>query len=330
MPALSLRHVHALAIALLVVSPSRFVSAADAPSAGPPPKSHDSQWVFSLLPKSFQGNPRLELTVVTEMTDAGRKLPVPSPSRPAYFEAFSGGYRVLGDPGGDQQPLTQDEVVQVLTRSLAANGYLPAQRPAHPPSLLIVYSWGTHNLLVESDPNNQTVNAAAVTKNLLDRAALIGGRKFAEELGRVFEEASDPSISRSAAPGGGPTEMLGPLASRNQTQLLDPIKMYRARNEKNTFLLDQVASNVYYVVASAYDYKSAKSNQRVLLWRTRMTVGAQGVSQGQSMPTLVLAAAPYFGRDYPDPAIISKRTVPDGNVQIGTPTVVEPAAPAAK
>ena len=37
--------------------------------------SRSPQWVFSLLPKSFQKNPLLELTVITETTEAGKKLP---------------------------------------------------------------------------------------------------------------------------------------------------------------------------------------------------------------------------------------------------------------
>ncbi|MEO5959096.1 MAG: hypothetical protein ABIZ49_03085, partial [Opitutaceae bacterium] len=68
----------------------------------------------------------------------------------------------------------------------------------------------------------------------------------------------------------------------------------------------------------------------ILLWRTRMTVAAQGVSQEQTLPTLVLSAAPYFGREMSSAEILSKRTIREGNVEIGTPTVVEPRAPEAK
>ena len=80
-------------------------------------------------------------------------------------------------------------------------------------------------------------------------------------------------------------------------------------------------------MASAYDYQSVTEKRRRLLWRTRMTVAAQGVSPEQSLPTLVLNAAPYFGKDMAESAILSKRSMREGTVEIGTPTVVEPAAP---
>jgi hypothetical protein len=87
-------------------------------------------------------------------------------------------------------------------------------------------------------------------------------------------------------------------------------------------LLEQTANDIYYVVASAYDYRSASTNKRVLLWRTRMTVAAEGVSQVQTLPALVLAASPYFGKDMAEPELLTKRPVPEGSVEIGTPVVV--------
>ena len=50
-----------------------------------PAKKESSDWVFSILPKSLQKNPRLELTVITEMTDAGKSWPPVSAGKPAYL-----------------------------------------------------------------------------------------------------------------------------------------------------------------------------------------------------------------------------------------------------
>ena len=49
---------------------------------------------------------------------------------------------------------------------------------------------------------------------------------------------------------------------------------------------------------------------------------AQGVSQQDTLPTLVLNAAPYFGKEMSEPELLSKRAVRDGNVEVGTPVVV--------
>jgi hypothetical protein len=266
--------------------------------------------VFELVPKSLQKNPRVELTVLTEMTDAGKKLPPVTPSHPVYFESFSGGYHLVGDDNGDKHPVSEADIKTVLVRSLATNGYLPAKGPEHPPSLLIVYTWGADNKLSEVDEENPALSGAAVAKNMLDRASLVGGPKFAEELRKVFQDKND------AIETGG---LVNPM--------FDPIELFKKRKRNNEFLLDQSVNDVYYVVASAYDYRSAATNHRILLWRTRMTVASSGVSQDQTLPTLVLSAGPYFGKDMTDVEIISKRSVPDGTVEVGTPTVVESPTP---
>ena len=75
-----------LRVSLLFLVPSLLFGADAAPK-----KESSSEWVFSLLPKSMQKNPRLELTVITEMTEAGKKLPPVSAAAPAYFELFTTG-----------------------------------------------------------------------------------------------------------------------------------------------------------------------------------------------------------------------------------------------
>lgn len=307
---------------LSLLLPSLLVGAnAPAENAKTPQKS---EWVFSLLPKSFQKNPRLEITVITEMTDAGRKLTPPTAQAPAYFEAFSPGPRHLGHSEGNEVTLKPAEIERVLYRALATNGYLPARPPAQPPSLLIIYTWGSHSLITESDSENPVFSGEQIARNLLDRAALVGGEKFAARLLDLFNQADALSIAaRAPAPPGGES-----VFTPGMVEFMNPVSQFKRSDPKNEFLVDQAASNVYYVVASAYDYASVAAKRRVLLWRTRMTVAADGVSQEQTLPTLVASAAPFFGRDMPEAEILSKRALREGTVEVGTPTVVEsPAVP---
>src|SRR5439155_15390002 len=113
-----------------------------------------------------------------------------------------------------------------------------------------------------------------------------------------------------------------PVMTPEMMAFANPVEMFRRAALKNEFLLDQTANDVYYVVASAYDYASAATNRRTLLWRTRMTVAAQGVSQEQTLPTLVLSAGPFFGKDMLEAETINKRTMREGTVEVGTPVVV--------
>ncbi len=297
--------------------------AAATPAHSPPAKKESSDWVFSLLPKSFQKNPHLDLTVVTELTAEGKTRPEVSAANPVYFELFSAGFRQQGHPPGNEKTLAREDIERLLTRALATNGYLPAAPPEHPPSLVVLYSWGSHNLLSEGDDENSTLSSEQVARNLLDRAALVGGDKFARQMLALFEEADSFYLAARVPIADGGNAVITP-------ELLDftnPVNMFKRRSPKNEALVAQSAHDVYFVVASAYDYAAMAKNERRLLWRTRMTVAANGVSQQQTLPTLVLTAAPYFGKDMPEPEVLTRRSMRTGTVEIGTPTIVEPNVP---
>ena len=122
----------------------------------------------------------------------------------------------------------------------------------------------------------------------------------------------------------------GKLLGPDQMAFLNPINRYKQADPKNEFLFEQFTNDVYYVVASAYDYASIASKTKRLYWRTRMTVAAQGVSQDQTLPTLIASAAPFFGKEMTEPETLTKRAVPDGQVKIGEAVVVDaPSKPRA-
>jgi hypothetical protein len=296
------------------------------PSAPAPKKPEKSEWVFSLLPKAFQKNPRVDLTVITEMTPLGKQLPPVTPAKPAYYISQSGGFNQRGHAPANEKSLQEADIERLLTRALATSGYLRAESPGHPASLVIIYTWGSHNLLIEGDEENPSLSGELVARNLLDRAALVGGEKFAAKLLKLFEEADSLALaSRAPVPPDGQA-VIGP----EQMDFLNPVNLFRRADPKNDFLVDQTANDVYYVVASAYDYGALLRKERRLYWRTRMTVAAQGVSQEQTLPTLITTAGPYFGKDMPEVEILSKRATPDGRVEIGEAVVVPGEESAAK
>ena len=73
------------------------------------------------------------------------------------------------------------------------------------------------------------------------------------------------------------------------------------RTPEYEYLRDQAIDDLYYVVASAYDYPALTKNERRLIWRTTMTVSARGVSMEETLVPLVNTAAPYFGHEMEDP-----------------------------
>lgn len=320
-----------LILVSLLVDPGIVASARAA--TGPAAKEPDaSRWVFSLLSQSLQQNPRFKFTVITEMTDAGRKLLPVSTAAPAYFITKSGGHHDLGHSTGREVALTAEQVEKILVRALATNGYLPSLPPDQPPSLVINFVWGAHNLLTETDEANAVLSSRAVGRNLVDRAALVGGAKFAEEIVDVFTRAEE--LARANPPArvdpSGAVPGIAPILGAEQMAFMSPVHQFKMRSLKHEFLVDQAVSDVYYVVASAYDYAALAKQERRLLWRTRMTVAASGVSAEQTLPTLIATAAPCFGREMTEPSIFAPRAVREGQVELGTPTVVEPAANAPK
>lgn len=269
-----------VAAALLLVGPvpAGAETGAEASYAGNP-------WYLFWVPKAFTPNPQLEMSAFTEFSPAGSKVTAATPQQPVYFVAQNQGYRPMGDiVAGDHSPGGAD-IERFLYRALAGQGYLPANDAAHPPGLVLVYFWGVH---YNPDPEQRALFPELAERYLLERAALVGGRRYAHDL----------SLQMSFG-----------------TSLAD-------RSEKKDFLRNQAASDLYYVVVSAYDFNALARNEHRLLWRTTLTVAAQGVSMRESLPPLILTGGEYFGRPMEE-TVALRRHVRRGTVTLGPLQVIE-------
>ncbi|HVS54086.1 MAG TPA: hypothetical protein VHD62_17150 [Opitutaceae bacterium] len=296
-------------------------------------------WVFSLLPKSLQRNPRLDFNIITEMTPAGRKVARPSAEKPAYYVAESGGMHNEGLMGGEAnlKGPSAEQLRHMLEKALAQNGYIASANDTQRPTLAIIYQYGAHGFtppapLTDPVPDGLTpppddpagtgdvpIPERQIRKALLDRASLIGGAKFVKEVAFAMEQVDQKATLQRTftAPDGG--DFMGSVGDG----LPDPFEELRARSDDMARMVDELFSSSYFVVATAYDYAELAKGHRVVLWRTKMTVNSLGVDMKESLPPLVASAAPYLGRETVDPVVISKRIDRTGNVEIGTPTVIE-------
>ncbi|HEY0967123.1 MAG TPA: hypothetical protein VGD88_07040 [Opitutaceae bacterium] len=314
-----------------------------------PDDTKDARWVLSLAPKAFQKNPQLDFNVITEMTGEGRKRPRPSSAQPATFVAQSGKYLALGDGVAPTLLPPVEKLQEIMIRALAVNHFLPAIEGGPTPDLVVVFSYGAHSVndedpLAELERANAEAEAIAAgedpqptpangvkgseellgralsdltfRKDLLERAALIGGTPFANELAAVIAEQVTHARSAGA---------LG-LSSG-----LGPFQRFRERDSRTRHLVEESFSSCYFVIATAYDYASVARNDRIPLWRTRMTVNSAGVNMTESLPPLIAAAAPFLGREMPHAAVMTRRIDRSGTVTIGEATVigVEPSPPSA-
>jgi hypothetical protein len=275
-------------VSALVASAASSGLFAGVPSAGTTGAVHqpkDGDFTFSLLPKAFQRSPDLEMTVNTEVTPYGALLRKPTPENPTFYLAYDAGFKPMGDTIGGEHPPKPEAIDRTMHSALAQGGYLLSTAPEQRPTLMIIYFWGSHNRM---DRETESQFPALAAKHRLERAMLVGGHPQVEKMSRALEWGES---------------------------LTD-------RTPEYEYLRDQSNDDLYYVVASAYDYNALAHKERKLVWRTTMTVNARGVSMQESMMPLIETAGPFFGREMKQPEIASRR-VERWGVRIGESKVIE-------
>ena len=283
-----------------------------ATAAGAPPAADHFEFQ-DFLPRALQKNPRIYLTVITEFTPEGRTVTPATPQKPVYYVGNHSDLTEAGDVIGGEVPPPIKKLNAAMEKALRVNGYLPADK-AHPPSLFIFYRWGSFNHLkmALNTPAraDQTEGMSALDQasqigpldefqamNLIERAALVGGTQFGLKVARAIKINSLTVLERS-----------------------DP---------KVEQLLEQASQDLYFVIASAYDFEAAQAGQKKLLWRTKMSAPAQGLTMDDTLPVLAVSAAPYFGRQMEEAKPLQMRLL-EGKVEIGEPKVQEYLPPPAK
>jgi hypothetical protein len=236
------------------------------------------------------------VAAITEYTDAGRQVPPPTAGRPAWVLCHSGGQHDFGQPLAGELTLAPDTVQAPLVAALAADHYLPVAA-GQAPTLLVIYSWGLHaNVAADmEDPGD---------RNLLDRASLVAGQKFARELTRVLNESDLSLAATSTRPWGAQLPGMNPTTPMILQGGLSPLEAFRRRDPLTARLLDQIGDDCYYVIVAAYDYGSLARGERRLLWRTKLSLRAQGMSLGDAVTTLLASGTAYFGRDMAGPVLV--------------------------
>jgi len=240
---------------------------------------------FTLVPNAFSANPRLAMTVFTEMTDYGRSLPPVSAAAPIYFAAHDHGRQSEGEMVGESVFPTPAGLQETLFQALAVNGYQPV--PAgQAPGLVLIYYWGSHNAM--NDQEQIQMFPEQNHRQMLDRAMLVGGSTYRRKLADEFAYGYT----------------------------------FADRLPKQAFLFNQVSQDVYFVVVSAYDHAELAAGRRKLAWRTTMTVSTTGIAMRDALPPLVVTAGDYFGHETGEPVAILRRAR-RGTVTLGPLRIIE-------
>lgn len=265
-----------------------------------PPAPEDAPFRFSdLLPRPLQKDPRINLSIVTEVTKLGKTYASPTRDQPAYYTVLDGGLAEEGDVVAGVKAPPPAKLAQIMEASLAASGYLKASAK-NPPTVVIYYRWGSFNHLGaadRSDPDAPVddgmgdLSDPAQVKNLMARAALVGGTKFMLDFMSVVD-----------------------------SQSLNTLKMFRQRDRQTDGLVAMTTTDLYFLLAMAFDYNGVQHGQKKLLWSTKLSTDSSGLAMDDTLPAIVTRAANYFGHDTKGPLLFHPHLF-DGHVDIGEATV---------
>jgi TonB family protein len=255
-------------------------AAPTAAAATRPPEARSPfiAFLYSLLPKAFQKNPTIRMTVITETAgNSGERL-APTPERPTYYTAQTFAVADQGDADAVPPALLRG----ALAQALAQDHYLPAG-PGRPPTQMLVFSWGIISEVSRFFDLKDQIDVLGhrfTRESYLARVKLVGGEGFASQV----------------------------VAALNQRQINPvgpgPLQVLAERDSLARQLLEQAMADSYFVVASAYDAETAAKGQRRLLWKTKITVNSQDLAMADALAALIRHGGPYFGRPMDQTAIL--------------------------
>lgn len=316
------------AVTLLCVAPKAGAASGETPIPVPEssrvvarvPASH---WSFSLLPRAFQKHPRVDFNVITEMTDAGRQAPRATPENPIYYDLFFDRSLDLASRSSNGSKTPRPEYLEdALRKGLAGRNLLRAVT-GHPASLLLICHWGQYS---QGDFIDGIDSVARSQDEVLSRARLIGGEKFAKEFEKAIAEqelllraTSGPSHPVENSVLGRPTPVIGDMMMPGTWC---PVERFMALDERNRHLVTEATRGCYFVVVSAYDSKMALEGKRRLHWRTKMTVNDDGVSMAETLIPLVANTSHYLAADMSDAAVVVSQVDREGRVEFGPAEVL--------
>jgi hypothetical protein len=182
---------------------------------------------------------------------------------------------------------------------LATVGYLPADAQ-HRPTQWIVFTWGTlyPKTLLKWDPDlPDAINQLPDANVQMDRTRMmrfLGG----EKLGLVSKHPDNPKV--------------------------ESLLRYQSRFDSAAEAIWDVAGGDLYMVALAgYEFFETQPEHPKLLWKTKISCPATGLVMADTLPTMVVIAAPFIGRATSRPVWVNAADKLKPSVRIGNLKVEE-------
>jgi hypothetical protein len=118
--------------------------------------------------------PECEINVNVDLTEAGKKIPLPTRANPAYYLPVAGGFQEEGAAvASADKPPPRLKVLHLLAVALAGQGYLVMGPNTPPPSVLLTFTWGSMNPEIDEMGDSETPADAFYNQGQM--LALVGG-----------------------------------------------------------------------------------------------------------------------------------------------------------
>jgi hypothetical protein len=242
----------------------------------------------------------IKVDVVVDLTDAGRKVERPSPAHPAYFFPRVWGYTEGGAIMPYQQPPpAENEVLKMVAKALAQQGYYMAiAKRTPPPSLILMFWWGY-----------KAPNFMGPDGHLASNGP-IGGHG-GQDINQLAQRGLLP-VNVSANQKEMDELVMGSKYEYEPLQNLSSIRLENLRNATRV--------GRYFLMVSALDFQTyVKTRKFVVLWTARISTEMEGRTLTDVLPTLISRGSSMFGRDTDGPQMTVEPIVPMGQVILGKP-----------
>lgn len=121
-----------------------------------------------------------DVNVVVDMTEAGRKVALPTKEQPAFYFPVLAGYREMGALVGGETKPPPNSVAKLLAKALAEQHYLVTDMKTKAPSLILVFHWGYMNPQIdEVTPADNETPPDQVFWNQKEMLGLVAGKTLA-------------------------------------------------------------------------------------------------------------------------------------------------------
>lgn len=88
-------------------------------------------------------------------------------------------------------------------------------------------------------------------------------------------------------------------------------------------ILTNAQEEIYGIIVTAFEFKSANTPNPVIYWQTRIGLPANGKSMAEALPTMLVAAGPAIGRESKSPMLLDADSVREGRVNLGELKVLD-------